>query len=87
MGRYRWILAWVFIGGISLAGAERLAAQRPLRGMTFMDVLEIRAVGDPAFSPDGRWLLYTVTTLNWKEREARSRSLPRLDLWRTVAPR
>ncbi len=67
MGRYRWILAWVFIGGISLAGAERLAAQRPLRGMTFMDVLEIRTVGDPAFSPDGRWLLYTVTTLNWKE--------------------
>ena len=59
---------WILIGLVaSMGGGHFAAAQRPQRGMTFMDVLELRTVGDPALSPDGKWLLYTVTALNWKE--------------------
>jgi dipeptidyl aminopeptidase/acylaminoacyl peptidase len=40
--------------------------------MTFLDVQELRSIGGFAPSPDGRWLLHTLTTPNWKE--ARSQS-------------
>jgi dipeptidyl aminopeptidase/acylaminoacyl peptidase len=36
------------------------------RQMTFMDVLAMRQVGSPAVSPDGKWLLYTLTAPDWK---------------------
>ncbi len=45
-----------------LAGQE--AVQRP---MTFLDMQQMRQVGSPAPSPDGKWLLYTLTTPDWKE--------------------
>jgi len=68
MGQYRRVIAWVLAWCMLLVAMDHVAAaQRPKRGMTFMDVLELRTVGDPALSPDGKWLLYTVTTLNWKE--------------------
>lgn len=34
--------------------------------MTFMDNLEMRSVGSPACSPDGKWMLYTLTAPDWK---------------------
>ncbi len=40
------------------------AARRP---MTFLDMQKMRQVGSPTPSPDGRWLLYTVSTPDWKE--------------------
>lgn len=66
MRRWSQALAWAFIGWMVAIGMPALA-QRPQRGMTFMDVLELRQVGDPALSPDGKWLLYTLQTLHWKE--------------------
>jgi dipeptidyl aminopeptidase/acylaminoacyl peptidase len=42
------------------------AATQPKRPMTFMDILAMRSVGSPALSPDGRWLLYTLTVPDWK---------------------
>ena len=42
----------------------QLAQTRP---MTFLDVQEMRQVASPAPSPDGRWMLYTVSTPDWKE--------------------
>ncbi len=36
------------------------------RPMTFMDTQELRAIGNPALSPDGRWLLYTLSAPDWK---------------------
>lgn len=36
------------------------------RPMTFMDAQELRAVGNPRLSPDGRWLLYTLSVPDWK---------------------
>ncbi len=40
------------------------SAERP---MTFMDVLELRQPASPAISPDGKWMLYTVSELNWEK--------------------
>ena len=45
------------------------AQQRPL---TFMDVQELRRAGSWAPSPDGSWMLYTVTTPDWEEAESYS---------------
>jgi dipeptidyl aminopeptidase/acylaminoacyl peptidase len=40
------------------------AAGRP---MTWLDVQNMRQVGSPAPSPDGKWVLYTLSTPDWKE--------------------
>jgi dipeptidyl aminopeptidase/acylaminoacyl peptidase len=37
------------------------------RPMTFLDVQQMRNVGSPTPSPDGRHVLYTVSTMDWKE--------------------
>jgi dipeptidyl aminopeptidase/acylaminoacyl peptidase len=36
------------------------------RSMTFMDILGMRSVGSPSVSPDSKWILYTLTTPDWK---------------------
>jgi dipeptidyl aminopeptidase/acylaminoacyl peptidase len=50
--------------------AHRLATDVLLgqskRPMTFMDIIEMASVGSPAVSPDGKWMLYTKTTTDWK---------------------
>jgi dipeptidyl aminopeptidase/acylaminoacyl peptidase len=38
----------------------------PLRPMTFLDMQHQRSAGSPTPSPDGRWLLHTVTTPDWQ---------------------
>ncbi|MGI8784114.1 MAG: S9 family peptidase [Acidobacteriota bacterium] len=43
--------------------AQPQAAKRP---MSFIDVIEMRTTGDSAPSPDGRRLLYTLTSTDWK---------------------
>ncbi len=43
-----------------------LAFGQPKHPMTFMDVLEMANVGNPAVSPDSKWMLYTKTTTDWK---------------------
>lgn len=45
------------------------------RPMTWLDVQLLRQVGAPAPSPDGRWVLYTVSTPDWKEARRQS------DVW------
>ena len=54
---------------VTLSTAAQPAAKRP---MTFMDVLSMRSVRSPSVSLDGRWLLYTLTTPNWKEAKSYS---------------
>jgi dipeptidyl aminopeptidase/acylaminoacyl peptidase len=39
----------------------------PKRPMTFLDVQHLRTIGSPAPSRDGRSLLYTLSTPDWKE--------------------
>ncbi len=38
-----------------------------LRPMTFMDAQVMKSAGSFAPSPDGQWMLYTVTTPDWQE--------------------
>ncbi len=44
----------------------RQAGNQP-RPMTFLDMQQMRQVGSPTPSPDGTWLLYTLSTPDWKE--------------------
>lgn len=50
------------VGLVSAQGPD--AAKRP---MTFLDMQLMRQAGSPAPSPDGKFLLYTVSTPDWKE--------------------
>ncbi len=43
------------------------AAPANPRVMTFLDMQNMRQVGGTAPSPDGKWLLYTVSVPDWKE--------------------
>ncbi|MDE2986347.1 MAG: S9 family peptidase [Gemmatimonadota bacterium] len=49
--------------------APAAAQQRPL---TFMDVQEFRRAGSWTPSPDGTWMLYTVTTPDWEKAESQT---------------
>jgi dipeptidyl aminopeptidase/acylaminoacyl peptidase len=45
-----------------------VSAQQPARrAMTVDDALNMAAVSNPLISPDGQWVLYTRSELNWKE--------------------
>ncbi len=46
------------------AQGQAAAAKRP---MTFLEMQKMRQAGAPSLSPDGRWLLYTISTPDWKE--------------------
>ncbi len=48
---------------IIAASAQTRAVKRP---MTFMDIMEMRQVGSPAISPDGRQMLFTLSSPDWK---------------------
>jgi dipeptidyl aminopeptidase/acylaminoacyl peptidase len=50
------------------------AAAQPIakRPMTFMDILNMRSVRSPSVSPDGKRLLYILTTPDWKEAKSYS---------------
>jgi dipeptidyl aminopeptidase/acylaminoacyl peptidase len=48
-------------GGSPPAGAQPEAAKRP---MTFEDMMQMKRLGDTAVSPDGKWLAYSVTTVD-----------------------
>ncbi len=50
-------------------GAPAPGDRRP---MTVEDVLALRSVSDPQISPDGRWVAYVVTELDFEEDAARS---------------
>ena len=49
--------------------SQAVAAKRP---MTFLDMQKMRQVGATALSADGRWMLYTITTPDWKEAKRQS---------------
>jgi len=65
------------LGTASIAAAQQVA-QRP---MNFLDVQLMRSAGALAVSPDGRWVLHTLSVPDWKE--ARSTT----DIWLVSAER
>ena len=54
---------------LSVVALPLSAQQRP---MTFMDVQEMNRAGSWTPSPDGAWMLYTVSTPDWAEAESYS---------------
>jgi len=58
----RWLGA---IALVACAPFTRAAAQAP-RPMSIVDMIDIPSLGDPQLSPDGRQLLYTLNTADWK---------------------
>jgi dipeptidyl aminopeptidase/acylaminoacyl peptidase len=54
--------------GLAFAGLASAQDQDPQkRPMTFLDMQLMKQAGSPAPSPDGNWLLYTVSTPDWTE--------------------
>lgn len=64
----RWsvLTAWltVFSAGTVSAQAADVAGKRP---MEWIDMQLMRSAGSPAISPDGKWMLHTVSTPDWKD--------------------
>ena len=52
------------LGAQATASTATAAATRP---MTFLDMQQMKQVGSPTPSPDGKWMLYTLSTPDWKE--------------------
>ena len=61
--RHAGIVAALLFQLLLTAGAAAAQSKPP---MTFMDVINMRSVGSPAVSPDGKWLLYTLSVPDWK---------------------
>ena len=57
-----WIAAILAVGAV--AQTPNAGAGRP---MTFLDMQQMRQAGSPAPSPDGRRMLYTISTPDWNE--------------------
>ncbi|MGQ0766494.1 MAG: prolyl oligopeptidase family serine peptidase [Gemmatimonadota bacterium] len=51
----------------ALATSLTVGAQQTARPMNFLDVQLMRQVGSPAISPNGQWMLYTLSVPNWAE--------------------
>ncbi len=56
---------------VFVTGAATLAAQE-LRPMTFLDMQHMNRGGSWTPSPDGEWMLYTVTEPDWEEDQSQS---------------
>lgn len=67
-------LPHVVLLALALLPLAGFATDKPL--FTAPDINRLAALSDPALSPDGRWLVYTVTTANAE------RDQPQSDLWR-----
>jgi dipeptidyl aminopeptidase/acylaminoacyl peptidase len=57
----RFIPAFLLLSAFALSPLCPAQAKRP---MTFEDMMKIKRLGDTAVSPDGKWLAYSVTTVN-----------------------
>ena len=59
---------------VALVPALALGAQAPVttRPMSFLDMQLLRQIAAPASSPDGQWLLYTLSVPDWKESRRQS---------------
>ena len=60
------------IPALVLLGASAPMAAAQQRPLDFMDVQYMKSGGAWTPSPDGSWMLYTVTTPDWQEDERQS---------------
>jgi dipeptidyl aminopeptidase/acylaminoacyl peptidase len=64
--RLRWAVLSVILFVVFAAAAQAPAQAQEKRPMTFMDVMEMRAVGAGSLSPDGQNVIYTISIPQWK---------------------
>jgi dipeptidyl aminopeptidase/acylaminoacyl peptidase len=60
-------IALVLVFTFTSPGSTALAQGDGKRPMTFLDMRLLKDAGSPVPSPDRQWLLYTVSTPDWKE--------------------
>jgi dipeptidyl aminopeptidase/acylaminoacyl peptidase len=58
----KFILSFALLSVITPVGSGQPAP--PKRPMTFEDMMKMKRLGETAVSPDGKWLAYSVTTVN-----------------------
>src|SRR6476660_4822972 len=65
---------FLFVSGLIPAAilAQQPAPSAALRPITFLDRQLQRSVGSPTPSPDGKWLLYVVSTPDWSQAKSQS---------------
>ncbi|MGA2650587.1 MAG: S9 family peptidase [Terracidiphilus sp.] len=61
MRRFAFTLLFTFLVASPFCTAQPAAAKRP---MTFEDMMKMKRLGESAVSPDGKWLAYSVTTVD-----------------------
>src|SRR5262249_33616555 len=59
------VLAVLAVTCLATTGSSTTLAQQK-RPMTFLDVMGMRQVGSPALSPDGKFLLYSLSVPDWQ---------------------
>ncbi len=68
--KHRTFLAFLAVCGLVLGSAAAGLAQDGKRNLTVDDLFQIKDVGDPQVSPDGKWVAYTVTATLFKEEKS-----------------
>ena len=68
--RFLLLATFAFVAPLQSAAAQvatAAATSAAGRPMTWLDMQNMRQVGSPAPSPDGKWMLYTLSVPDWKE--------------------
>jgi dipeptidyl aminopeptidase/acylaminoacyl peptidase len=64
MHKHRRVFLLVLVGICTAATAAFAQAGSTKRPMTFEDMMQMKRLGETAVSPDGKWLAYSVTTVD-----------------------
>ncbi len=59
-----WLLPSLFTAYSAAQDPPAAQTPQPKRPMTFEDMMQMKRLGDTAVSPDGKWLAYSVTTVD-----------------------
>jgi len=69
------VLSWFAVVALIVAAVPAIASSPQGAGrrpMTFLDVQELARPGSWTPSPDGEWMLYTISTPDWQEAATQS---------------
>ncbi|MGD0683099.1 MAG: S9 family peptidase, partial [Terracidiphilus sp.] len=61
------VLAPICIAQSAPTATQPAATVQPKRPMTFEDMMKMKRLGETAVSPDGKWLAYSVTTVDLEQ--------------------
>ena len=64
MHKHRRVFSLILVGICAASTAAFAQAASAKRPMTFEDMMQMKRLGETAVSPDGKWLAYSVTTVD-----------------------